>query len=64
MEITVTELVLFVWASLATVAAFYFHGMVGIAKRFTAHLFDHPELYADIRKSIEQAQENHNATHL
>jgi beta-lactamase regulating signal transducer with metallopeptidase domain len=59
MEITVTELFLFVWAVAATFAACVFHTQVMIAKRFTVHLFDNPELYADIRKSINQAKENY-----
>ena len=59
MEITVTELFLFVWAVAATFAACVFHTQVMIAKRFTVHLFDNPELYADIRKSINQARENY-----
>ena len=64
MNITVTELVLFVWASYATIVAFHAHAMLGTAKRFTLHLLDDPEVYASLRKSIQQAQEKHNATHL
>jgi beta-lactamase regulating signal transducer with metallopeptidase domain len=64
MEITVTDFFLIVWAVAATFAACVFHTQVMIAKRFTVHLFDNPELYADIRKSINQAKENHHEQHL
>lgn len=64
MEITVTEFFLFVWASFATIAAFYFHEMVMIAKRFTVHLLDDPQLYKDITTKINAHKERHNGNSL
>ena len=60
MDITITEAFLLVWARSATFAAFYFHGLVQIAKRFTAHLFEDPVMYADIRKTIANLKEKRN----
>lgn len=57
MELTVTEFFLVIWSVAATILACVYHTQVMIAKRFTVHLFDNPELYADIRKSINQAKE-------
>lgn len=60
MDITITELVLFVWASYATIVAFHAHAMLGTAKRFTTQLFEDPAMYADIRKTIEHLKEKQN----
>ena len=60
MEITVTEAFLLVWATFATFAAFYFHGLVQMTKRFTTQLFEDPVMYADIRKTIENLKEKQN----
>ena len=64
MEITITEAALFVWASFATIAAFYFHNMVMIAKRFTVHLLDDPQLYKEITAKINAHKEQHNGNSL
>ncbi len=64
MEITITEAALFVWASFATIAAFYFHNMVMIAKRFTVHLLDDPQLYQDITTQLKTHREKHNGNSL
>lgn len=60
MDITVTEAFLLVWATFATFAAAMFHQQVQLAKRFTVHLIDDPDLYADLRKSIRNVKERHN----
>lgn len=64
MEITVTELLLFIWAAFATIAAFYFHDMVLTAKRFTVHLLDDPQLYKDITTKINAHKEKQNGNSL
>lgn len=64
MEITITEFFLFVWALFATIAAFYFHDMVMIAKRFTVHLLEDPDLYKDVTAKLNAHKEQQNGNSL
>ena len=54
MEITMTELVLFCWAVLATGYAFKCHGDHLAAKRFAMAMLESPEMYADISKTLTE----------
>jgi hypothetical protein len=53
MEITMTELVLFVWAALATGYALKFHADHITSKRFAIAMLENPEMYAEISKSLD-----------
>jgi len=64
MEITVTDFFLIVWATYATISAFYYHSLVAVARRFTAHLIDDPEMYAQLRKTIQTHQEQNHGNSL
>lgn len=64
MDITITEGFLLLWALFATFAAAVFQHQIYIAKRFTFHLIDDPQLYADLRRSIQSAKEKHNGSRL
>lgn len=64
MEITVTDFFLIVWATYATISAFYYHYVIGIARRFTARLINDPDMYADIRKTIQTYQEKNHGNNL
>lgn len=56
MEITVTEFFLFIWAMFATLAAAYFHELLQVAKRFTVHLLEDPDLYKEVTTKLKEKQ--------
>lgn len=53
MEITMTELFLFVWATLATGYALKYQAEFRAARRFAIALIDNPKMYSEITKSID-----------
>lgn len=56
-EITVTEIVLFCWAVLATGFAFKAHDELAATKRFAGMLIENPDMVFKIKTEIQKFEE-------
>lgn len=59
MGITVTEFVLFMWATVATVFAFLLQAQIATNKKFIMALVENQEFYDDLARHVRRAKEKH-----